>query len=97
MTDAAAPSVRHDDTASRYELVVDGEVVAFADHHVRGEGVEVFDHTVTLPEHRGQGYAGLLVAGAMADVRARGAKVVPACWYVAQWLDAHPDHHDLRA
>ncbi len=91
------PVVRHDDAASRYELLVDGEVVAYADHRAVGEGVEVFPHTVTDPAHRGNGYAGILVQAAMDDVRARGARVVPQCWYVAQWLDQHPDYADLRA
>ena len=97
MSTSAEPSVRHDDAASRYELVVDGTVVAYADHHPRADGAEVFDHTVTDPDHRGQGYAGIVVQHALDEVRARGAKVVPACWYVAQWLDAHPGYDDLRA
>lgn len=97
MSTSTEPTVRHDDLAGRYEVVVDDEVVAFASHHARADGAEVFDHTVTEPAHRGQGLAAIVVQHAMDDVRARGGKVVPACWYVGQWLDAHPDYRDLVA
>ncbi|HEX2577197.1 MAG TPA: GNAT family N-acetyltransferase [Aquihabitans sp.] len=93
----AEPTVRHDDERQRYEVLLDGEVVGFADHHPLGDGVEVFPHTVVDPAHEGKGLAGVLVRHALDDVRARGVRVVPSCWYVARWIDRNPAYRDLLA
>jgi uncharacterized protein len=80
----------------RYELVEDGVVIGFADYQVRGETM-VFPHTVINSERRGEGLGAVLVQRALDDVRPTGLKVVPACWYVAQFIDAHPEYADLLA
>lgn len=94
---ASTPTVRHDDAAGRYELVLDDEVIGYADHRVVAENVEVFPHTVVEPDHEGQGLAAVLVQGALDDVRARGVQIVPSCWYVARWIERNPDYADLVA
>ncbi|MGD9999437.1 MAG: GNAT family N-acetyltransferase [Ilumatobacteraceae bacterium] len=81
---------------SRYEAVVDGVTVAFAEYDVQGSTV-VLPHTVTTPARRGQGYAGRVVRFALDDIRASGRRVVPSCWYVAQFIDDHPEYTDLVA
>jgi predicted GNAT family acetyltransferase len=81
---------------SRYEAVVDGQVVAFADYEVRGS-IVVMPHTVTQPHLRGQGHAGRVVQFALDDIRSAGRKVIPSCWYVAQFIDEHPEYADLVA
>jgi predicted GNAT family acetyltransferase len=81
---------------SRYEAVVDGEVVAFADYEAR-EDVVVLPHTVTKPALRGRGFAGHVVRFALDDIRASGRRVVPSCWYVARFIDEHPEYADLLA
>lgn len=94
--DGSTPTVRRDDERSRYELLIDGSVVGFADFHLDGDLV-VMPHTVVDPARRGQGLASVLVRAALDDVREQGRSVVPACWYVAQFLDEHPEYADLRA
>jgi predicted GNAT family acetyltransferase len=37
-----------------------------------------------------------LVGAALADVAASGTKVVPTCWYVAQYVREHPESVDGR-
>jgi hypothetical protein len=88
--------VRNAPERSRYELVDDGQVVAIADYHQDGDAL-VFPHTVVDPSRRGQGLGEQLIRAAMDDVRTTGHKVVPACWFVAEFLDQHPDYADLRA
>jgi uncharacterized protein len=88
--------VRRNAERSRYELLVDGEVVGVADYHVDG-GTWTFPHTVIAPERRGQGLGAVLVEAALDDVRRAGGTVVPTCWYVAEFIDAHPDYADLLA
>jgi predicted GNAT family acetyltransferase len=88
--------VRKAPDRSRYELVEDDTVVAIAEYEEHGD-VVVFPHTVVDPIRRGEGLGEQLVRGAMDDVRTSGRKVVPACWFVADFLDAHTDYADLRA
>ena len=88
--------VRNNRDASRYELIEDGEVVGFADYRVNG-GVVIFPHTVVNPERRGQGLGDILVTGALEDVRESGRRVVPACWFVAEFIDEHSQYQDLLA
>jgi predicted GNAT family acetyltransferase len=83
---------------SRYELVEDGEVVAFADYDEGpGRDVVVFPHTVVAPQLRGRGLGAELVRQALDDVRASGRRVIATCWYVADFLEANPAYRDLRA
>jgi predicted GNAT family acetyltransferase len=59
----------------RYVLLLNGERVGFttyADHGAQ----RVFVHTEIDPGHSGKGLASTLVAGALADVRARNLRVV---------------------
>jgi predicted GNAT family acetyltransferase len=86
--------VRRDDQQSRYEMVVDDQVAGFADY-VDQADVRMFPHTVTSMKFRGQGIAGDLVKVALDDARAEGKKVVPACSYVADYIDRHPEYADL--
>ena len=85
--------VIHSEAASRYELTEDG-ATAFASY-VREGDVLVFDHTVTPPELRGRGIASRLVKAALADVRAKGLRIVPACSFVADYVARHPEEGDL--
>jgi predicted GNAT family acetyltransferase len=88
--------VTRDDRRSRYELTVDGSTVGIADFVVQGDRV-VMPHTVIDPARRGQGLAAVLVADALDDIRSSGRMVVPTCWYVAEFIEAHPEYGDLLA
>ncbi len=95
--DSAEPTVRHDPDRQRYEVLLGDEVVGFAEHEPFADGVEAFTHTVVRPPHEGKGLAAMMVRAAMDDARARGVRVVPSCWYVARWIERHPDYRDLLA
>jgi len=88
--------VRHVPERSRYELDDDGAVVAIAEYRDRN-GVLVFNHTVVNPRLRGNGLGERLVRGALDDVRSRGHDIVATCWYVARFVDEHPEYADLLA
>jgi predicted GNAT family acetyltransferase len=88
--------VRDNPEKSRYELLDDGRLVGVADYRPMGDTV-AFPHTEIVPSRRKEGLGARLVQGALDDVRRKGAKVVPYCWFVAQFLDEHPGYADLRA
>ena len=54
-------------------------------------------HTVTTRAHRDHGLAGQVVRFALDDIRAAGRQVIPSCWYVARFIDEHPEYADLVA
>ena len=56
-----------------------------------------FPHTEIVPARRNQGFGHQLVKGALDDVRRKGAKVVPYCWFVAEFIEENPEYADLRA
>ena len=86
--------VRNNTAKSRYELVVDAEVVGVAEYRREGDTL-VFPHTQVKSSLRGRGLGARLVQGALDDARAEGHRVVPHCWYVAEFIDANPEYQDL--
>jgi predicted GNAT family acetyltransferase len=88
--------VKHNPERSRYEIIVDGEVAGVVNYR-RADTVVIFPHTEIAPSLRGQGLAARLVRAALDDVRRRNETVVPGCWFVAQFIDDHPQYHDLLA
>lgn len=87
--------VTHNAAARRYEAVVDGHLSIC--EYERADGRMVFTHTVVPGELRGRGIAEKLVRAALADARAGGSKVVPACSYVAKFIERHKEYQDLLA
>lgn len=90
-----AIDVRHNTAGRRFEAEVEGHL-AHADYEMDGE-VMRFTSTQVPEAIGGRGIAGRLVRTAMDHARDRGYQVVPACSYVAAWLERHPDYEDLRA
>jgi predicted GNAT family acetyltransferase len=88
--------VRDNAEQGRYEVLIDGKVAGIADYQVSGDRV-LFPHTEIDPSMRGKGLGAVLVQWALDDVRKAGRTIVPQCWYVAQFVDEHPEYKDLLA
>ena len=86
----------HDAAKRRYLLRVDGVIASALDYADDGAVVSM-TRTFTNPPFRRKGYAGELVAHAVDDVAAKGRRVRPMCWYVAEWFEGHPERSDLIA
>ncbi|WP_223693769.1 GNAT family N-acetyltransferase [Leifsonia poae] len=81
--------------ANRYTMRVDGELVGVLDYRILGEAISL-TRAFTVPAQRGRGLAARLVEFAVDDIGATTSlKIVPMCWYVAQWFDAHPERSGL--
>jgi predicted GNAT family acetyltransferase len=91
-----AIEVRKAEDRSRYELLVDDQLVGVADYVLDGDRI-VFPHTEIDSSRRGQGWGAVLVRGALDDVRGTGRQVVPTCWLVRAIIDANHEYADLLA
>jgi predicted GNAT family acetyltransferase len=87
--------VIHNTAKHRFETEVEGHL-AYADYRLDG-GVMHFTSTQVPGAIGGRGIAGRLVRTAMDYAREQDYGVVPACSYVASWLERHPEYEDLRA
>ena len=86
MTDDAV----HDNTAEhRFELTVKNQT-AIAEYRRDGDTI-VFTHTKVPAALEGQGVGSKLVAGALAQARAKGLKIDPQCSFVADYMKRHPE------
>src|SRR4051794_699202 len=94
MDNGGSLQVRKNDERSRYELIVGGRVAGIANYRAQGNRI-VFPHTEILPDLRGRGLGAVLVRGALDDVRGTDKTVVPACWFVAEFIEQNPEYQAL--
>ncbi|MGN6251028.1 MAG: GNAT family N-acetyltransferase [Marmoricola sp.] len=87
--------IQHVPGGDRYELRDGDRVIGRLDYsRPDDEHIDVL-HTEVDQEYGGQGLAGRLVAHVLADVRARGLRVIPHCPYVQEWLRRNTGYQDL--
>lgn len=94
--------VVHDAEGHRFLLRRDGEHVGLIDYRLRaadGPDGAVYDlhHTEIEPAVRGSGLGGVLVRGALDELRQAGGKVIPTCWYVRDFIGANQEYDELVA
>lgn len=96
-SDPLPPPATRDAAQRRFEIrPADGAPPAFLDYAIEGDRV-VVEHTFVPDELRGQGLAAALTRAALEEARRAGWKVVPACSYVAAFIERHPEFADLIA
>jgi predicted GNAT family acetyltransferase len=96
MPNQARPEVTDNESESRYEIHVDGELAGFARYQLAGDRI-VLPDTQIDPAFRGRGLGQVLAKAALEDVRAQGRTVEPRCEFIAAYIREHPEHHDLIA
>ena len=89
-------SVEHDSSARRFTVAASSGTAVLA-YAPAGSGLLELYSTYVPPADRGRGIAARLVQAAVDYARSEGLRIVPSCWYVAQWLRQHPEHADLVA
>jgi predicted GNAT family acetyltransferase len=82
------------ETEHRYELWVGDQRVGTISYRSRPNAI-VLVRTVVDSPFEGKGYGSRLVHDALADIRARGLKVVAHCDFVSSYLRRHPDEADV--
>lgn len=87
--------IRHEPDNSRYALLLDGQLAAVADYRINDNSISIH-RTFTQPSHRGKGLAAQVVEYAVDDIEKNSERrVVPMCWYVADWFERNPDRAGL--
>jgi len=85
--------VRHNVAAGRFEAEVEGRL-AVAEYE-RDQDRMIMTHTLVPPELRGRGIAEKLVRSALDYAQAEALRVVPACSYVAAFIQRHAEYQTL--
>src|SRR5215510_14727178 len=80
----------------RYELWLGATRVGFIAYRSK-PGTILLVHTEVDPAFEGRGLGTRLVAGTLADLRARDVKLVPLCPFVRAYLRHHHEYADLVA
>ena len=70
---------------------------AFLAYSLAGPGLVELYTTFVPPGDRGKGIAAGLVEAAVMYARQARLRIIPSCWYVAEWMAQHPEHADLLA
>lgn len=86
-----ALEVVHDVGARSFRAVRDGRDAGHLSYRIRPDGTWDLYSTVVSPRYEGQGIGSALTAQAVAAAVAAGAAVAPSCWFVAGWLERHPE------
>jgi predicted GNAT family acetyltransferase len=77
---------------SRFEIRVDGAVAGFADYRLRDDRI-TFTHTEVDDAYEGQGLGSTLATYVLDAARERKLKVFPACPFIAEYIERHPDDY----
>ncbi|TDO45365.1 hypothetical protein EV643_113138 [Kribbella sp. VKM Ac-2527] len=80
---------------SRYEARDGADALMGFVNYRRTDSAIIFLHAETLPEFQGRGVAGQIAAKSLADARAAGLRIKPACPYYIEYLKKHPEYDDL--
>jgi predicted GNAT family acetyltransferase len=94
MESATGYTIRDNPAERRYEILAGDELLGII-RYVQEPGTVVLVHTEVEPKVEGQGVGSRLVAGALADIRARGLRLVPVCPFVRAYIARHPEYDDL--
>ena len=86
--------VRDNQELSRFEMDLEGGRLAVLDYQIRRD-VLILTHTEVPEELRGRGYASELVRAVLAIAADRGLSVYPTCWFVHDFIRAHPEYLDM--
>jgi predicted GNAT family acetyltransferase/glutaredoxin len=80
--------------ASRFELRLGGRLIGVAAYR-RRNGRIAFTHTEIEQTREGEGFGGVLVAGALDEAARHGLEVVPLCPFIAGYIEEHPEYERL--
>jgi predicted GNAT family acetyltransferase len=90
------PAIRNNAIKRRYELMQEEQVLAFADYRLVDDAIKI-THTEVGAGHEGKGYGSMLAKQMLDDVRAQNRQVIPACEFIAAYIQKHAEYGNLLA
>jgi len=88
-----SPQVVHAPEKQRFELELGGHT-AILEYRMDGGSI-VFTHTGVPKAIGGRGIGSQLARAGLEYARANGYRVRPLCWFVAGYIERHPEYQDL--
>jgi predicted GNAT family acetyltransferase len=85
--------VRHESAARRFDLQLEGQT-AVLEYRLE-DGAIIFTHTGVPAALEGRGIGSQLARAGLEYAREKALKVVPLCWFVAGYIQRHPEYQDL--
>lgn len=85
--------VQHLPEKQRFEIHQSGQV-AVLEYNLQA-GVIAFTHTGVPPALEGQGIGSQLARAGLEFAREQQLKVRPFCWFIAGYIERHPEYQDL--
>ena len=86
----------HDEARHRFTHERDG-LTSYLSYRRLDEHTVDFASTYSPPELRGRGIAARIVKHALEWADSQGLKVVPTCWFVAEYIEREPSWQRLLA
>lgn len=83
--------------SDRFSISVDGKKAGFTEYIDVGDrgNQRIFPHTEIDEEFGGRGLATILVGEALQATRDAGLRIVAVCSMVANYIEKHPEYHDI--
>jgi predicted GNAT family acetyltransferase len=88
--------ITHDEAGQRFVLDRDGRVSYLVYRQLDATTVD-FVSTWVHPSLRGGGVGARLVERALLWAEEQGLRVVPTCWFVAEYIERNPRYQPLAA
>ena len=95
-TDVQQPTLEHLAGQNRYVYSVGSDAVGLIDYRIVGDAIQL-THTEINPHLRGGGMGGRMVQAVLDEIgTTTDLRVVAVCPFVVDWLNHHPDYHELE-
>lgn len=95
MSEPAHVTVTDNTEESRYEAADESGVVSGFVAYEKREGLLIFTHAEVDEAVEGQGVGSALARGALDQARTTGLQVRPACPFISDYIDNHPEYQDM--
>ncbi len=92
----AGAEIVHDEAARRFVARLDGAEAVLQYAELPDRRWDMLS-TWVPPAHRRRGIASDLVRHGLDVARERGLRVIPSCWFVADFVAEFPEYRDLLA
>ncbi len=92
-TPSETMEIKHNLQQNRFEIEIESHLAVL--EYRLDAGVITFTHTGVPSELEGRGLGSKLVRTGLDYARAQGLRVVPACSFVASYIQKKPEYQDL--